>query len=238
MYDAIVNLLSKLGLLKYAEFVIFHNQLANRIWLEIRISTCRDKEILLKYIIEQAKNDSVIYDIGAHQGIYSIVLAQLFPNSVIYSFEPNPIVYSLLLKNIKRKGLIKRIVPLNFALSNKNEMSDFFISSVSVRSSLHTYYAAYDCKIDKAIKMQCFSTDYLVENNICKPPDIIKIDTEGHEYEIIMGARETIAKFHPAIGFEPHGIETRDLIEKHLSAQGYTIKSLGYHVWCEIDRNS
>ena len=233
----LIKLGKQLGLLKYARFILAHNSWAYRIWLEVIISRYRSREVLLKHIIEHSRNDSVIYDIGASAGLYSIVLGKLFPESAIYSFEPNPNAYAILLKNIKLTGL-KNVFPLNFALSSKNEMSDFHISSEAGRSSLHTYNAGYNSNITGTILVECVTVDYLIKNNICKPPNIIKIDTEGHEYEIIRGASETIAKFHPAIGFEPHGIKdeiasTRDPIENFLVAQGYIITSLGYPIWSQ-----
>ncbi len=241
MYETFINLVRKLRLVTYARFILSHNKLAYRIWFRVKISRYRRKEVLLKYIIEQSPKGSVIYDIGTHEGLYSIVLAQLIPNSVIYSFEPNPYVYSLLEQNVKTAGLEKRITLLNLALSSKNEMSDLFISSEPALSSLHMYNASFFSTITGSIKVKCVAVDYLIDNDICKPPDIIKIDTEGHEYEIILGAQKTIAKFRPAIGFEPHGIDgqaitTQEPIEKLLLSQGYTIKSLGYPIWCQVNK--
>ena len=89
----------------------------------------------------------------------------------------------------------------------------------------------------KSYIVDCHSIDSLVASGACKVPDVIKIDAEGHEYQIIRGSKRVIMSKSPAIGFEPHGIggedsNTADPIKEFVAPFGYEFLSLGYPKWC------
>ena len=42
------------------------------------------------------------------------------------------------------------------------------------------------------INVLSFSLDNLVRNKIIKKPDLIKIDVDGNEYDVILGAQKTL----------------------------------------------
>ena len=56
-------------------------------------------------------------------------------------------------------------------------------------------------------------------------PSVIKIDVEGHEYNVLLGAENTIRKYKPALYIEIFDIETTPIIP--------FIKSIGYNVILE-----
>ncbi|MFH1639333.1 MAG: FkbM family methyltransferase [Chloroflexota bacterium] len=78
--------------------------------------------------------------------------------------------------------------------------------------------------------------DSLVKDGLCQPPDVMKIDVEGHEYEVLRGAYKTIASRCPQIFVEPHGgeggVANRDRIRDFLSPFGYRFQNIGYAVRC------
>jgi Methyltransferase FkbM domain len=59
------------------------------------------------------------------------------------------------------------------------------------------------------------------------PPDFIKIDTEGAEYDILCGAMECLERWHPALYLEMHGA---DLDQKLANAEKIVrlLERLGY----------
>ena len=62
-----------------------------------------------------------------------------------------------------------------------------------------------------------------------KSIDLIKIDVEGYEHEVLKGAKNTIAKYHPVLFVE---IDENNLIQQNSSA-GILIKELedvGYSI--------
>ena len=77
--------------------------------------------------------------------------------------------------------------------------------------------------------MGAVSLDDFCRENRLEKLDFIKIDTDGHEFEVLNGARETIAKYRPQIIFE---IGLYVMQEKNIDFSFYTnyFGSLGYHL--------
>ncbi len=205
----------------------------------------------LKYQLEAARNDvlcqvlpshippgTIIYDVGAYLGIYSILLAEKIPDSLIYAFEPNPDLFAKLVKNIELMGLKNRVIPLNFALDECCSIREFNISSDAARSSFYEYNATYHGnKVVKKVFVNGYSIDYLVASGICKPPDAIMIDVEGNEHRVVFGAKDVIMSKSPVIYFEPHGagchnLSTAEPVREFLTQFGYEFKDFGYPILC------
>ena len=145
----------------------------------------------MKYI----KNKNVAIDCGAHIGVWSKRLSQIF-NKVI-CFEPVPRhrechklncisnnieLYDVALSN---KNLSKVPMKLNYGNSGKSSM-DFEGLKKKVR------------KNEKIINVK---TKTLDSYNF-KKVDFIKIDVEGFELFLLEGAKETIKKYKPIIYME------------------------------------
>jgi FkbM family methyltransferase len=202
-------------------------------------------DTLIEAIRAQAKRKSVIYDIGAFSGAYSIYLAHKVKQSLVYSFEPVPQAFNELIKNIE-SFRARNITAMNVAISDHIGKQPFYVSSDAARSSFYPSNAAWDNReIIQSIEVNCVTIDHLVESGKIPPPDIIKIDVEGHEYEVVKGAEKTIGRFMPMIFYEPHGtpeVATSEIgTSSLLSKYGYECKSLGYPIWCyrkQVDRQS
>ncbi len=195
------------------------------------------RDVLLKYMCSQGASGSVIYDIGACTGLYSVILARKVANSRVYAFEPNTTSFERLVKNIRLMNLQERIIPLQIALDESPGTRTFYVSSEKARSSLHEYNAGHNSSIVESHTVDCHSIDDLVESGLCKSPDMIKIDAEGHEYPIIRGAKNLIMSKSPVIGFEPHEVDNDgssdiDKIKTFLAQFEYECKSIGYPIWC------
>jgi len=195
------------------------------------------EEPLVRTIQSYAKADDVIFDIGAFIGLYSIYLANHLDKAIMYAFEANPVAYEVLLKNIKTFNLGNRIITENVALSDKMKEAVLHVSSDLARSSFYPRCAELDGnRIVESITVQCTTIDRLVQSGICRPPDIMKIDVEGHEYEVLKGATVTLEEKTPKIFFEPHsaanGASNESRIEDFLHQFGYRVEKLGYPVYC------
>lgn len=70
------------------------------------------------------------------------------------------------------------------------------------------------------------SIDEYTKSN--SPPDVIKIDVEGEEYEVLKGAEKTLEKHHPSLIIEVHpGVDAPGIIE-YLYSREYMIGTV-YH---------
>jgi FkbM family methyltransferase len=174
-------------------------------------------EILLKseykseYYIPKQVNPKIILDIGANIGITSIYLANRFPKAKIYSFEPFPDNYEILKKNAQTYNNIE---VFNFGLGSKEGDFDIYLSEDSENFGGVSFYpeaggvtntATFKCKIKNI-------------NNILKEIDItsidlIKIDTEGAEFDILTSLDSEILSNVSWITGELHGNKDFELLD-------------------------
>jgi FkbM family methyltransferase len=146
-------------------------------------------------------NINLSLDIGAHHGLYSKLLLEKTHSKVI-AFDPFKDNCKKI-KNINKK-YISRIVIKEIALSNqRKDKKIYFFDKQSQLSSLMNDIKKFSYNKNKKLRYMKIKTDKLdnVINNELKKfkhkIDLIKIDTEGHEYEVLLGAKKTIKKHKP-----------------------------------------
>ena len=139
-----------------------------------------------------------IIDVGAQSGLYSLY-AKYLPLSTFYSFEPFTPTFNLLNQNIELNN-IPNVQTYNIGLSNtKGKM---ILNTCSDHNGLHTLgNTPLRFNNSTPIEIEVNTIDELFfEKNI--PVHFIKIDTEGWEYNILLGAIKTINKYKPMIQIE------------------------------------
>jgi FkbM family methyltransferase len=157
--------------------------------------------------------NSVVVDIGAHYGIYSLLSSQNAKH--VYSFEPVPENHSVLQRNIKDND-IKNITTYNMAVSDEAGKAEFNIPWASDSAG---FYQHPNAKTLKKIKIDVTSIDKKIST---KDISLVKIDTEGHEIHVLEGMRKTLVenkRVKLLIEFNPEclinaGFEPLDLIKK------------------------
>jgi hypothetical protein len=82
------------------------------------------------------------------------------------------------------------------------------------------------------VAIKTMSIDGLIEKNFA-PPDIIKIDVEGHEFDVLLGARKLLLAKKPILCVELHpdllarrGTSSPAIVE-YLEDAGYVIHDPG-----------
>ena len=73
-------------------------------------------ERLLESLLAQVKNNDIVYDVGAHYGVYSVLAARR--GARVFAFEPNPACHSLFLANVAANRLQPAITLAPVALSD------------------------------------------------------------------------------------------------------------------------
>ena len=153
------------------------------------------------FFLNKIKNYNIDYslDIGANTGGYSEKIIKIV-NSKVVSFEPSKDSF-LKLKKLKKK-YPKQISIFNIALSNKRKKLKFY--SVGIESQLASFeqninkFSYVDKKKIKTSRLKTIIGDnFFKKIKINGNIDFIKIDTEGHDYEVLLGLKETIKKHKP-----------------------------------------
>lgn len=134
----------------------------------------------------------VVYDIGANIGYHTLGFAQRAKH--VYAFEPNTKNYYLLERNTFHKN---NITILDYLVSNDigvSQIEDFALGE-------HGNYG--ECKVvDDGQLCDMTYIDHLVRTKEIETPQLVKIDVEGHEYEVILGMQQTIENNLPIIFYE------------------------------------
>ena len=140
-------------------------------------------------------------DIGAHTGTFSKKLLAI-KNTKVIAFEPMKHSY-LKLKKIEF-GNRKNFRCFNIALSNEKKISEiYYTNSQSQLASVNFNLNKINFLRKKKIKKQKIKTETLDsfeaknKNLFLKKIDYIKIDTEGHDYKVLLGAKKFIKKHKP-----------------------------------------
>jgi FkbM family methyltransferase len=134
-----------------------------------------------------------VLDIGANVGLFSILSSSLVGSEGrVWSFEPDPRALKLLKKNLALNNA-NNVQVFPVALSDKNEESPFFSAVDSVYSSLVKPIGPNPSKAE-VINVHCQTLDNLAASQKITAINFMKIDAEGSEIPIILGAKNTLER--------------------------------------------
>lgn len=173
---------------------------------------------LLKFFYEKLKRieNPIVLDVGASTGSFCLLAA--FHEMRVHAFEPHPEAYKFLVRNIKLNGLEDKITAHCCALSDVDGIM-YLNVPIDRYAALSTLGKPRLFKKWRKIKTRVKRLDSLDLGHI----DVMKIDTEGNEYNVLIGAERTIRNCKPGLlleyrkdtmaqfGYEPQKI--RDLLE-------------------------
>lgn len=137
----------------------------------------------LSDLIAQRKGTFLFLDIGANQGLYSLLAARNPNCRQAYAFEPVSQTYSLLRDNIAANGLQASITPVHAAVSASTGSATIRLQAAhSGAASLSTTRPAEGGTVETIHTIDISSVDELLhpEGKI-----LVKIDVEGHETVVI-----------------------------------------------------
>lgn len=216
------------------EGINFELDIKEGIDLSIYLFGSFQKYIFSNPLIKISK-DATIIDIGANIGAMSLQFAKMVPDGKVISFEPT--IYAL--------TKLKKNLSLNPNLANRITVVNSFLSSTIEDNAKLKAYSSW--RVDKSASDNHelhggtpMSTDgvgsttldrYIQENKITNI-QFIKIDTDGHEHNILKGAYETLKSQKPTIIFEvadyimiEHKIDFTFYIN-YFNELNYTIKTV------------
>ncbi len=135
-------------------------------------------------------------DIGANIGLYTIYAAKRNVKKVV-AFEPESQNYALLNKNLYLNNYQTDVYALNLGLSDKSGMENLFIPKFQAGLALNNLGEATDWKKESFIEdfkqaVVSFKLDDFIKQFPELAPTHVKIDVDGLEYKIILGAMEML----------------------------------------------
>lgn len=174
----------------------------------------------IKLWIECARNSSIVVDLGANSGLYSLLAAKDNPKAKIIAFEPIPDTFDWLSVNIALNHLDIR--PEALAASSSNGFAEIWLDSPGSHYTPSLFQAEQQPSSDgHRISVQTTTLDNYFAEQKLQHVDLIKIDVERHEPAVLQGMRNLLAKSKPVLFIEVLDDETGKLIEHELLGLGY-----------------
>jgi len=138
-----------------------------------------DKQLLFqKYV----KPGMVIYDVGANAGFYTLLSSVLTGKTgKVFAFEPVPSNIFYIKRHIEL-NLLDNTTVIKKAVSDKITKLKFTLSSNPSMGHISE---------EGEIEVETISLDEFVKQGN-SPPDLIKMDIEGAEFDALSGAKEIL----------------------------------------------
>jgi len=135
------------------------------------------------------KEGDVALDIGANIGYYVLIESKLVgTKGKVYAVEPVLSTFKQMQKNVRLNNL-KTVSTFQFAFgAEHNEKSAIYVSGKSNLSSMSR--DAVGATLDYAQEVVMETVDNFLKDK--DPPNIVRMDVEGFEYEIIKGMSQIL----------------------------------------------
>lgn len=141
---------------------------------------------IIKYIKQSVSEGGVVFDIGANVGDWSKFVIEDYKDIdyKLYMFEPSKITFQELKNNIS-ENKNRFFYPLGFG--DKNETIKIFYDN-EAQGSAGAFIK--NAKLSEDVEIVTID-NFCVQNNI-NQIDFLKMDVQGYEYNILLGAKEML----------------------------------------------
>ncbi|MCX7649104.1 MAG: FkbM family methyltransferase [Flavobacteriales bacterium] len=183
------------------------------------------------------KPDALVLDVGANAGFMTLQFAARCPQGQVFAFEPTHYAVQRFEENMRR----------NPELAARIRLYQCFVSDVASENPQLLAFASWplagapagvsaqvhQVHLGHALSTQgvkAITLDNWMDSTQPHRVDFIKIDTDGHEWQVLQGAQALIKKFRPVIIFEVGRYVMR---EKGLQDDAYLgfFKRMGYRLF-------
>jgi FkbM family methyltransferase len=140
--------------------------------------------------------DSVVLDIGAHTGIYSLLAARRSCTATIHAIEPVPRVFALLEANVARNKALN-VQCHRLAFAEEEKVTQLYVprQPFPMMTSMLPGWR----EDSEAIEMSTLTVDSFVAQLEIDRVDVIKLDTEGTEALVLKGAECVLRESQPFV---------------------------------------
>lgn len=151
---------------------------------------------LSRYLINHVKESSVVMDIGANIGYFTVLLGYLVGSSgKVIAYEANPEIFSILQDNVSLNYLFDHVQVINRAVYSTRTVLPFHISRKFIgNSSINKHDENYTKNYpgDSFIEIQLTAEPLDIYLSTIEKVDLIKIDIEGGEYQCFLGMEKLL----------------------------------------------
>lgn len=153
-----------------------------------------EPEVTLQ-LLSELRDGDVFYDIGANVGYHTCTALKKGVKTV-HAFEPDPVTASVLRLNLRLNGLMGASCQvMEMALGGTTASGIFHRSHVS--NSGRSGFRPVDAVASFEVPIE--TIDALIAARRTPAPTVLKIDVEGLEHEVLLGARRLLESSPPRL---------------------------------------
>ena len=145
----------------------------------------------IEWIDSHLRPDDIFLDIGANIGIFTLYVAKrLSAAGQVYACEPHLPSATQLLQNVAANGLGDRVSVLSIAASGEDGFTPFLYRRwrEGASGSQLNVTGGPGLANPAGIELKYgLTVDTMIEQGVIRPPNLVKIDTDGIELPIVRG---------------------------------------------------
>ncbi len=154
-----------------------------------------------KFLRQHCRIGNTVLDIGAHIGLFSVLMARsVGPTGQVFSFEPTPLTKEVLQKTVEMNGCGPVVEVRAEAVAKVSGQAMFFDTGHlgSNANSLVQGEEHVGMRPTETIAIDDFVASRDLQVNC------LKIDVEGAELDVLLGAQQTFDVHRPALSLALH----------------------------------
>ena len=157
---------------------------------------CHKEPMTVRWIEQHVNEGDVFYDIGSNVGAYGLLAAKVKKATVI-AFEPAFFNYVSACRNVLINGCHDKISVFPFAISSKTQADYFNYADLNTGSANHSLGEPINYRNEHFVAMYrqpviAYALDDLISQFDFPVPSHLKIDVDGTEMDLLMGAQKTL----------------------------------------------
>jgi FkbM family methyltransferase len=193
------------------------------------VESCAQERALSRLLFETCPED-VVYDIGAHHGLYAVLLAQKV--SRVVAFEPEQECFARLEQNIRINDLPNISIYCQ-ALGDREDQEVLYLGDGV--GAINSGQLGKDWTAGATQTISVVRGDMFRQMQNLPAPTVLKIDVEGYEGFVLEGFRQTLSlpecrliccEIHPALLPRPM---TKESVVQILKDAGFSDVQLFPH---------
>ncbi len=180
-------------------------------------------ELEAKLLLQLVPSGGTVVEVGANIGAHTVSLAKAVgPSGRVHAFEPQPIAFQNLCANLALNNLTN-VRTYNCGCGSERAEIMFPDIDYAVEGNYGAVALDRLAESDDGMRIEILPLDaYGLE--CC---DVLKIDAEGMELDVLLGAAELIASLQPILYLENDRVLKSSQVISH-------IRSLDYRLWWHL----
>ena len=191
-------------------------------------STKAEARIIADFARKLQIKNVVAVDAGANLGNWTSELLVHIPTASVIAFEPSQAAFEKLRERFSSDN---RVASVNLALGKENMNALLYAdkggSGLGSLTKRRVQHFNIDFSHQEKVTIQTLDS-WIAQNHVTTAPNILKMDVEGHEYDLLLGATKTLDNIQ-IIQFEFGGsnIDTRTFFQDFW----YFFQNTGFEIY-------